>query len=329
MKVLLIAKAKTPVPQTTLWEALGRHCELEQVEFGDSELEHYARALSRLDFAPYDRVLLDQNIRLIGRQYRALRSIPNLVFLEQDACQHFVPRSAWHRAYDIVFKDVGRIRVLVSNRTCELAFSEAGLDCKYLPKCFDEKRIRPLAQPRDIDFGYIGRLKHAVYTDRRRLLEAVQAPLKLQMLRTEFGDGAAYNALLNRVRFFVSADIGFHEYMFKNFEAMAAGCVLIAKRQPAIEQEALGFKDMENLVLYDDERELLAKAELLRGDPALAARIARAGQALVEARHTMTRRAAELFSLLQDSIGMSSPLTLGEKLRLLWIRSPLNVRSRG
>jgi spore maturation protein CgeB len=108
--------------------------------------------------------------------------------------------------------------------------------------------------------------------------------------------------------------------MFKNFEAMGAGCVLIAQRQPENEQQALGFEDMKHLVLYDDAQELLEKAERLRGDPALADRIAAAGQALVESRHTMGRRAGELFQLLQPPIVAARPLSAAEKVRRLWSR---------
>jgi glycosyltransferase involved in cell wall biosynthesis len=320
MKVLLICKARTPVPQTTMWEALGGLCELDRVEFGEAEMEQYAVALARQPFARYDRVLLDQNIRRIARQYPALRSVPNLVFLEQDACQEFIPDSPWRGRYAAVFRDVGRLRVLVCNRTCERAFQGAGLDCGYLPKAVDERVIANLQQPRDIEFGHIGRIKHAAYSGRRGLLESVQAPLGLQVLRTEYGDRGAYNVMLNRIRFFVSADVGMNEYMFKNFEAMAAGCVLIAKRQPAMEQEALGFEDMRHLVLYDDARELLAKAERLRREPELGAQIAAAGQALVRERHQMGRRAGELYQLLQPPIREARPLSFGEKVRHLWSR---------
>ena len=246
MKVLLINKAITPIPLTTMWEALGRHAEVERVEFGRAEMKHYAEALARFQFDRYDRVLLDQNIQKIGRQYRALRVVPNMVFLEQDSYQQFVPRSRWHGRYDIVFRDIGRLRLIVSNRKCEAAFRQAGLDCTYLPKCYDEKCVADLDRPRDIEFGYIGRVKHIVYTERRKLLETVQGPLNVQFLRTEFGDRAAYNEMLNRIRFFVSADVGMHEYMFKNFEAMAAGCVVLAFRQAPAEQKALGFEDMKN-----------------------------------------------------------------------------------
>jgi hypothetical protein len=320
MKLLIIIKAKTPIPQTTMWEAMRQWCELKVIEFGEVEMTDYRRALEKIPFGDYDRVLLDQNIRRIGKRYPLLRTVPNLVFLEQDACQEFVPRSPWYQRYAPVFRDVGRLRLIVSNRKCEAAFRQAGIDCVYLPKAYDERTIRDQQCLRDIEFGYIGRVKHAVYTERRKLLETIREPLNLKLLRTEFGDTTAYNTMLNRIRFFVSADIGLNEYMFKNFEAMAAGCVLIAKRQPENEQQALGFEDMENLVLYDDARELLAKAERLRCDPLLAYQIAAAGQALVRKRHTMSCRAKELVELLRPPICPAQPLSLGEKVRHLWAR---------
>ncbi|HHM9355121.1 TPA: glycosyltransferase, partial [Pseudomonas aeruginosa] len=69
-------------------------------------------------------------------------------------------------------------------------------------------------------------------------------------------------------------------YMIKNFEAMACGCVLLAYDQGERENEALGFRDMENIVLYRSVADIQEKLAILRLDTALAERIARSGQAL-------------------------------------------------
>jgi hypothetical protein len=320
VNVLLITKTDAPVPINTFWNSLGQHCRLEKKEFGPAEMEHFEASLAALDFSRYDRVLLYQNIRRIGRRYPVLRTVPNLVLLEHDACQQFMRKSPWCGRYDKVFRDISTLRVLVSNRTSEKIFREAGIDCVYVPKAYDDRNVRFLGRPRDIDFGYIGRVKHRVYEDRRKLLAAVQKPLNLQMLRTEFGDVTGYNDTLNRIRFFVSADIGMKEFMFKNFEAMAAGCVVLAQRQPDYEQAALGFEDMKNIVLYDGADELIARAEQLRNDPDLAERIAAAGRALVTERHTMTRRGAELAEALRPAVQPAPRLSTGEKLRYLWTK---------
>ena len=317
MKVLLITKAKTPIPLEPTWAVLAQHCQVDRVVFSDDDLDVYDEALGRIDFRGYDRVLLDQNLRRVGAQYVALRKVPNLVFLDHDAYQHFLPESRWHGKYEVVLRDIGRIRLLVPNRTCELAFRAAGIDAGYLPKCYNADHISDLGQKRDIEFGHIGRTKNRIYAQRRKLLKRAHHAVPVQMLRTTDGDYAGYNQLLNRIRFFISADIGYNEYMFKNFEAMAAGCVLVAKRQPAIEQEALGFVDMENVVLYDDHVELVNKMNLLRQEPKRADEIAARGRQLVESRHTMTQRGEELVKLLQPEIGTAPPPSRWEKFRRL------------
>jgi spore maturation protein CgeB len=324
MKVLVIFKSHTPIPLDPMWDSLAKHCSVTRIPFGKSELGNFSAALGRVDFRGYDRVLVDQNIRLIGSSYPSLKQVPNLVFLEHDACQHHLPESRWCGKYDVVFRDISQVRVLVPNRTTEAAFRKAGLDSAYLPKCYNAARVVCEGLPRDIEFGYIGRTKNRIYRQRRKLLHALQHTVGLQMFKTEDGDYAGYNRLLNRIRFFISADLGFNEYMFKNFEAMAAGCVLVAKRQPQIEQEALGFVDMENVTLYDDLNELLEKIGRLRRDPQFANAIADSGRRLVESRHSMSHRGEELYRLLLPEIRPAAPPSAWEKLcKLKLCRSPV------
>jgi hypothetical protein len=317
MKVLLIYKADAANPMGPMWDALARRCALDRVPFGKCERQDYAGALAARNLGAYDRVLIWQNIKWIGSQYRALRQVPNLVFFEHDSCQHFLPESTWHRKFDIVFRDIGKVRLIVSNRTSERVFRAAGIDCAYLPKAFNPETISYLNQRRDIEFAHVGRTHTRIYHQRREFLRKLGKELDVQLLRTNEGDYAAYNQTLNRIRFFISADIGFNEYMSKNFEAMAAGCLLVAKRQPAVEQESLGFVDMENVVLYDDRRELVNKVQVLRRDLERVERMATAGRELVAERHTMPRRGDELFPLLVPEIGTAPPPTAWEKFRRL------------
>jgi len=76
------------------------------------------------------------------------------------------------------------------------------------------------------------------------------------------------------------------EYMIKNFEAMAVGCVLLAYDQGAEENAALGFVDMHNLVLYRDIPELREKLGMLRADPQRAQMIAETGRVLAQQRYS-------------------------------------------
>jgi glycosyltransferase involved in cell wall biosynthesis len=89
--------------------------------------------------------------------------------------------------------------------------------------------------------------------------------------------GKEYNDTLNSITAFFSADINIGEYMAKNFEAMAAGCLLIAYRQGNGEEEALGFKDGENILLYNDRQQASEKINWARDNQEQAKIIAHAG----------------------------------------------------
>jgi len=103
-------------------------------------------------------------------------------------------------------------------------------------------------------------------------------------------------------RFFVSADVGMGEYMIKNFEAMACGCVLLAFDQGEEENRALGFLDMNNVVLYRDLDDVRDKLRQLRTSPAQAETIARNGQALAEERYTFQALGAAIVAAMQTPL---------------------------
>ncbi len=134
----------------------------------------------------------------------------------------------------------------------------------------------------------------------------------MQLLRTE--PGAAYNEMLNRIQFFISADQGLDEYMGKNFEAMAAGCVLCCFRQGGGEEEALGFVDLENVVLYSDLEELKKKLDLLKEQPDKIKEIARSGRELAIREYSLACLAQKTASALVAPIDSRREPSLTQKL---------------
>ncbi len=118
------------------------------------------------------------------------------------------------------------------------------------------------------------------------------------MLVTRTKSGTEYLETLNRIKIFVSADIGMNEFMIKNFEAMACGCVLLAWSQGE-EDELLGFEDMHNTVFYHSEEEAVEKIKLLQSDQELARRIASNGQAFAESRYSFARVGQALAAEIQ------------------------------
>jgi glycosyltransferase involved in cell wall biosynthesis len=92
------------------------------------------------------------------------------------------------------------------------------------------------------------------------------------------------------------------EYMIKNFEAMACGCVLLAYDHGEVENSALGFVDMENLVLYRTVAQLREKLAVLRADPERALRIAQAGRRLAEEQYGFDRIGHKIVEAMRPAL---------------------------
>jgi len=131
----------------------------------------------------------------------------------------------------------------------------------------------------------------------------MQQQIGLALLRTYSHE--EYLTTLNRIRFFISADIQFGEHMIKNFEAMACGCVLFAYRQGA-DDEALGLVDMQTAVLFSDQTELQDKLDKLRNNAQLAEQIAANGQALAQANHDLWHLGTMYYRLLAQPLASAS-----------------------
>ncbi|WP_299735228.1 glycosyltransferase [uncultured Endozoicomonas sp.] len=243
----------------------------------------------------YDRIVLFLRFKKEIRQVAFLRAIPNLVFLEHDAYQNY-SKSKYKGVFSRHYKKIPWVRVLSSGFTVSRKLQAEGIDALFVPKCYDDAVIKNYHQARDIELGFIGSIKNKTYTQRKEFLEKLSTEEPLLITRTNSGDD--YVATLNRVKFFVSADIGMGEYMIKNFEAMAAGCVVLAWDQGEEENNALGFKDMENIVLYRSLDELRNKLHNLREDDEKVQKIAANGQQLAEQRYTYTSTASQLAKAL-------------------------------
>ncbi|MNH15519.1 hypothetical protein D3C81_834370 [compost metagenome] len=106
------------------------------------------------------------------------------------------------------------------------------------------------------------------------------------------------------------------EYMIKNFEAMACGCVLLAFDQGEEENRALGLQDMHNVVFYDSIPTLQEKLRALRADPALAQRIAENGRHLAVSRFSFGEVGRSIVDHMRPALRPHPPLSAWQRLRL-------------
>lgn len=242
--------------------------------------------LASVNYQTFDRVVIFSRVKRLVPQLRVLKCIPGLIFLEHDAYQNYMPESKYQRVYSRLYSRLPSCRALISGAVVARRMKSENIDAVFVSKGYDEQMLHNTGGVRDIPAGFLGSLKSTEYSQRKALLEALAQRTGMLVTRTK--SGTEYLEMLNRIKIFVSADIGMNEFMIKNFEAMACGCVLLAWSQGE-EDELLGFEDMHNTVFYRSEEEAVEKLQLLQSDPELTARIASNGQAFAESQYSFAR----------------------------------------
>ncbi|MFB4371533.1 MULTISPECIES: glycosyltransferase [unclassified Pseudomonas] len=284
MNVLFLVQSEQRVILDRLYEGIAGACENCDIRWLSSDqqanLKRYFR--EHVDLSQYDRVLFFLRFKKEIRQWRFIRTLPNLVILEHDAYQNYIP-CKYTGKFSSHYRRMPWVRIISSGAQVSQRLRDEGFDACFVPKGYDQTLLSYQRRERDIELAFIGSTKSVAYSGRKALLDELGRHENLLVTKTKSGE--EYADILNRIRFFVSADVGMGEYMIKNFEAMACGCVLLAYDHGELENSALGFVDMENLVLYRGIDDLRKKLDVLRRDPAQATAIAEAGQRLVVQRY--------------------------------------------
>lgn len=284
MKVLFLVQKEQRAILDRLYDGIVTQCECD-IRWLSSDEQADLRGYfhKHVDTSIYDRILFFLRFKKEMHQWRFIRTVPNLVILEHDAYQNYIS-CKYTGLFSAHYRRMPWARIISSGAGVVERLQAEGFDAVFVPKGYDQALLSYRQQERDIELAFVGSTKSVAYSGRKALLDELGEFENLLVTKTRSGE--EYCETLNRIRFFVSADVGMGEYMIKNFEAMACGCVLLAYDQGVRENAALGFRDMENLVLYRDVAELREKLSLLRNDPQLVARIANAGRLLVEQQYS-------------------------------------------
>ncbi len=285
MKLLFLVQADHGTTAfDRLYNAIAKnveHCDLRWMS--SSEQANLKRYFKSIDTSVYDRILFFIRFKKELKQIKFIQTVPNLVILEYDAFQNYI-NGKYKGKFSRYYRHFPWSRVISSGAMVTKKLKSEGVDASFVSKGYDGDFLCNMHQTRNIELAFVGSIKHSTYSQRKFFLESLQRHEQVLIKKTNTFE--EYKELLNCIRFFISADIGFGEYMQKNFEAIACGCVLFAWNQGKEENQALGFKDMENIVLYSSVEELLSKLDLLRNDQLLADKIADNGQKHAEAYFT-------------------------------------------
>lgn len=312
---MLLVMAEQRVILDRLYEIVQQNCD-ECVVYRLSKRQqmNLGPFLASVNYQNFDRVVIFSRVKRLVPQLRVLKCIPGLIFLEHDAYQNYMSDSKYMRVYSRLYSRLPSSRALVSGAVVARRMQAEDIDAVFVSKGYDEQMLRNTGSVRDIPVGFLGSLKSTEYAQRKALLESLSRRTGMLVTRTK--SGTEYLETLNRIKIFVSADIGMNEFMIKNFEAMACGCVLLAWSQGE-EDQLLGFEDMHNTVFYHSEEEAVEKIKLLQSDPELAQRIASNGQEFAESRYSFARVGRALASEIQREMRpWQSPSTFTR----LWVK---------
>ena len=314
MKVLFLVQKEQRAILDRLYEGVADHCECDLRWLSSDEQRNLRRYFRReVDVTRYDRIVFFLRFKQEIRQVSFIRTIPNLVILEHDAYQNYIP-CKYTGKFSAHYRRLPWARVISSGFVVAERLRQEGFDAVFVPKGYDQSLLQDQGRERDIELAFVGSTNSVAYSGRKALLDELASVEPLVVTRTKSGD--EYRDTLNRIRFFVSADVGMGEFMIKNFEAMACGCVLLAFDQGEAESRALGLQDMHNIVFYRDIAQLQEKLALLRADPGLAASIARNGRDLAVSQFSFARVGQRIVEELQPPLRPRADLSLVERLRL-------------
>ena len=324
MKVMLLVMDEQRVILDRLYEIVQRHCdECIVYRLSKQQQMNLGPFLASVEYQNFDRVVIFSRVKRLTRQLRVLKCIRGLVFLEHDAYQNYMPASKYRHVYSRLYSRLPSCRALVSGAVVARQMQAENIDAVFVSKGYDEQMLRNTGIERDIPIGFLGSLKSTEYSQRKALLESLSKRTGMLVTRTK--SGAEYLETLNRIKIFVSADIGMNEFMIKNFEAMACGCVLLAWSQGE-EDELLGFEDMHNTVFYRGEDEAVEKIKLLQSDPLLAQRIARNGQEFAQSRYSFARVGQTLATEIQREMREWTPPSAFTR---LWVNLRYRMKVQG
>ncbi|WP_409280606.1 glycosyltransferase family protein [Pseudomonas defluvii] len=314
MKVLFLVQKEQRAILDRLYEGVAAHCECD-LRWLTSADQRNLRAYFRreIDVSQYDRIIFFLRFKQEIRQVGFIRTVPNLVILEHDAYQNYIP-CKYTGAFSKHYRKLPWARVISSGYMVSERLRQEGFDAVFVPKGYDQQLLADQGRERDIELAFVGSTNSVAYSGRKALLDELAQVENLVVTRTKSGE--EYCDTLNRIRFFVSADVGMGEYMIKNFEAMACGCVLFAYDQGDAENRALGLQDMRNVVLYDSIAQLQEKLKALRADPALAEHIAVNGRDLAVSRFSFAQVGRSIVEQLQPPLRPRPALTGWQRLRL-------------
>lgn len=314
MKTLILAPERDALQYAGLDEALAEYSDVHCQWLPDSKFLNLSKFFDAVKPEHYKRVLIIGAMDQYAKQLGALSQIPNVSLYCSDAAQNFRRDSKYKGKLSKLAEAAPWVRVIVPGFEVKDKFEPLQVDVVSVPYPINLALFIPEKEERGTNCAFIGDTLNPDIRKRKEMLFAVKSHLKMQMFEPAPIDQLATQ--LQQIRFLVNSDYGLGQYEPINYQAMAAGCVLCTWSRGKEEDLAYGFKDFENVVLYETADELEQKVHYLQRHTADAAQIAKRGQTFIVEKHSVEVFVKALMEAIKPKLGEYRGLALGSFKRM-------------
>ncbi len=171
MKVLFLVQKEQRAILDRLYDGIAAHCECD-TRWLSSESRPTCAATSATTWMSRATTasLFFLRFKKEMRQVRFIRSVPNLVILEHDAYQNYIP-CKYTGKFSAHYRRLPWARVISSGHTVSERLRQEGFDAVFVPRGYDQTLLHDLGLARDIELGFVGSTGSVAYSGRKALLD--------------------------------------------------------------------------------------------------------------------------------------------------------------
>lgn len=284
MKVLWLTLESNKQSLPGFAESLQQSCELSCHWLTQRAAKHVAKAVGGSTIKAFDRVLLHLPLPLLVKQIPYIRCIPNLVLLQLDLADMLAGQDGCLEKFDRLLNLIPWARVLVPHGKALDFLRDYPVAAASVPLGFNGEWFVDQGRVRAVPAAIVADLDDPPDKKRRRHLFEIKTQNKLQIYDPE--EGLALAEQLNQMGIVVCNDEFCGGYRGLNAKVLACGAALMTWDRGEQENQANGFVDMENVILYRDSKSAHARLNFLKRHGDELERIRQAGKALADAEHS-------------------------------------------
>ncbi len=172
----------------------------------------------------------------------------------------------------------------------------------WMPFACDTEFVRPVVTPRDLDVAFVGKLV-SKHHERHRITNEIARRWSFNPQR--YYPQAEIPQIYSRARIVLNLPLK-DDLNFRTFEAMSCGALLLTKRV-ANGQEVL-FEEGRHFAAFSTEEELYDKIAYYLSHEDERARIAAAGLAEIQTKHTLQLRLMQLLKTIAEVPDLAAPV---------------------